>query len=81
MSSISADRKPGKEFVNAKVEEVNVAKPKESILTGTYARQWQEAQFQQNQLMEELIHKQLESMLIITLPYPSQRYLPLTGTQ
>lgn len=48
----------------------NAAKPEEPTLTGTFAHQLLEARFQQNRRMEELIQKQQESKLALTLPEP-----------
>ena len=69
-SSEDTDRKLHIKSPNVKPEEVNAAKPEDPALTGTFAHRLLEAQFQQNRRMEELIHKQQESTLALTLPEP-----------
>ena len=69
-SSEDTDRKVHIKSPNVKAEEANPAKPKEPALTGTFAHRLLEAHFQQNRRMEELIHKQQESTLALTLPEP-----------
>ena len=56
-SSEDTDQKLHIKSPNVKAEEANAAKPEEPALTGTFAHQLLEAQFQQNRRMEELIHK------------------------
>lgn len=61
------DRKLHTKSPNVKAEEGNAAKLEEPTLTGTFAHQLLETQFQQNRRMEELIHQQQESILARTL--------------